>query len=682
MHEQLEASEGKWVKGRILVCGLVAFGVLGLHVRRAHFLQVESGEHFRELAEEQYLRQTELPPRRGAIHDRNGSELATSADVDSVYCNPRLVPAGAASRLAPALGMPLREVEEKLRSRRFFAWLKRRVPKAEAERVGKLEIAGVVITKEPRRYYPNAELAGPLLGFTDSDGNGIEGIEKVLDATLAGERREMSGMRDALGRDLVTEAVPDVEETSGQSVSLTIDRFVQFTAERVLKATVEKFRAQAGTAILLDVRTGEVLASATYPTYDPNKPGELGAGAPGAPKVPARNRAVTDGYEPGSTVKTFTIAAALDAGVVKPTDPWNTTGGVMKIGKYTIHDSHAHGILSTAEVLKVSSNIGAAKIGKRLGAEGLYDALRAFGFGQRTGIEMPGEQAGRLRKTESWGDIGLATVAFGQGLTATPLQIANAYATIANGGVWHAPRIVRGSKAPAERRAIDVETADVVRRMLESVTDEGGTAATLRTSLYKIAGKTGTAQKVDPGTRRYSASKYISSFAGFAPAHAPRIAMVVAIDEPVGQHFGSVVAAPAFQQIAEETLRYLGVAPADTARADAVAKHDAAPVRASARKAKAPAVEPAPELDSTEIEADADAVPDFTGMTMVEALAAGRRVGVALEIEGTGRAVSQSLEPGTGSRGGSCRISFAAPATLVVASAPQGPRRGAVRGRR
>ncbi len=677
MHEQLEASEGKWVKGRILLCGVVAFGILGLHVRRAHHLQVESGEHFRELAEEQYLRQVELPPRRGAIHDRNGSELATSADVDSVYCNPRMVPAGSAARLAPALGMPLREVEEKLRSRKFFAWIKRRVAKNEAERVQKLEIPGVTITKEPRRYYPNAELAGPLLGFTDSDGNGIEGLEKILDTTLAGERREMSGMRDALGRDLMTEVVPDVEETSGQAVSLTIDRFVQFTAERVLKATVEKFHAQAGTAIMVDVRTGEVLASATFPTYDPNKPGEIGGSGPG-PKVPARNRAVTDGYEPGSTVKTFTIAAALDAGVVKPTDLWNTTGGVMKIGKYTIHDSHAHGVLNTAEVLKVSSNIGAAKIGKRLGAEALYAGLRAFGFGQRTGIEMPGEQAGRLRKTESWGDIGLATVAFGQGLTATPLQVANAYATIANGGVWHAPRIVRGSKAPPERRAIDAETADVVRRMLESVTDEGGTAASLKTSLYKIAGKTGTAQKVDPGTRRYSATKYISSFAGFAPAHAPRIAMVVAIDEPVGQHFGSVVAAPAFQQIAEETLRYLGVAPAasDAPRPEALAKKDAAPARA--KKAKAPVIEPTPELDSTEIEADADAVPDFTGMTMAEALAAARRVGIALEIEGTGRAVSQSVEPGTGSRGGSCRISFAPPATLVAASAPA----KAVRGKR
>ncbi len=682
MHEQLEASEGKWVKGRILLCGVAAFVILGLHVRRAHHLQIESGEHFRELAEEQYLRQVELPPRRGAIHDRNGSELATSADVDSVYCNPRMVAAGSAARLAPALGMPLREVEEKLRSRKFFAWLKRRVPKAEAERVQRLEIAGVTITKEPRRYYPNAELAGPLLGFTDSDGNGIEGIEKVLDTTLAGERREMSGMRDALGRDLMTEVVPDVEETAGQAVSLTIDRFVQFTAERVLKATVEKFHAQAGTAIMVDVRTGEVLASATFPTYDPNKPGqlkseEIGGTGPGR-QVPARNRAVTDSYEPGSTVKTFTIAAALDAGVAKPTDLWNTTGGVMKIGKYTIHDSHAHGTLNTAEVLKVSSNIGAAKVGKRLGAEGLYEGLRAFGFGQRTGIEMPGEQAGRLRKTESWGDIGLATVAFGQGLTATPLQIANAYATIANGGVWHAPRIVRGSKAPPQRRAIATETADIVRRMLESVTDEGGTAASLRTSLYKIAGKTGTAQKVDPGTRRYSATKYMSSFAGFAPAHAPRIAMVVAIDEPVGQHFGSVVAAPAFQQIAEETLRYLGVAPAPT-DAQVVAKKDAHPARA--KKAKAPVVEPAPELDSTEIEADADAVPDFTGMTMAEAFAAARRVGIALEIEGTGRAVSQSVEPGTGSRGGSCRISFAPPATLVAASAPQAPR-GAVRGKR
>ena len=667
MHEQLEASEGKWVKGRILLCGLVAFGVLGLHVRRAHHLQVESGDHFRELAEEQYLRQVDLPPRRGAIHDRNGNELATSADVDSVYCNPRMLAPGSASRLAAALGMPLREVEEKLRSRRFFAWLKRRVPKAEAERVQKLELPGVTVTKEPRRYYPNAELAGPLLGFTDSDGSGIEGIEKVLDSTLAGERRAMSGMRDALGRDLLTEA-PDVEDTTGQAVSLTIDRFVQFTAERVLKATVERWRAQAGTAILLDVRTGEVLASATFPTYDPNRPGDPGQGPAGAQRVPARNRAVTDSYEPGSTVKTFTIAAALDARVVKPTDAWNTTGGVMKIGKYTIHDSHAHGILSTAEVLKVSSNIGAAKIGKRLGAEGLDHALRAFGFGQRTGIEMPGEQAGRLRRTESWGDIGLATVAFGQGLTATPLQIANAYATIANGGVWHAPRIVRGSKAPPERRAIDVATADLVRKMLESVTEEGGTAASLKTSLYKIAGKTGTAQKVDPGTRRYSSSKYISSFAGFAPAHAPRIAMVVAIDEPVGQHFGSVVAAPAFQAIAEETLRYLGVAPAPADAPGQVAK-DVAAGHPGTRRSKVLAIEPAPEQDLAEIEADADAVPDFTGMTMAEALAAARRVGVTLEVEGSGRAASQSLEPGTGSRGGSCRVSFAPPATLVAASA-------------
>jgi len=541
----------------------MSLAFLGLGYR-AFGLQVREAPRLRSMAEEQYLKEVEVGVHRGTIFDRNGAVLAQSVEVDSIYANPRQISgdkAEIARRIAEALRLRPDEVRAKLEQHRYFVWIKRRVTREEAMAVQALGIPGLGFTTEPRRFYPYGEMAGTLLGHSDVDGRGLDGVELALDTHLRGERRTVASLRDALGRELFVGGLPESQHPKANNVVLTIDKFLQYAAERALAEGVEKQRARAGTLVAMDPRTGHILAMASLPGVDPNRP-EAFRG------VEARNRAVTDPYEPGSTMKVFTVAAALDANVVRPTEMWNCENGRMQIGKHTIHDAHPHGVLSTAEVIQKSSNIGAFKIARRLGRERLHQYLLAFGFGQRTGIETPGERAGRVRPPERWGEIGLATVAFGQGITATPLQLLRALAAIGNGGVLVRPTLllkVRDATGKTiyepshtEKRVLRPEAARAMVEMLKLVTQKGGTATQAAIPGFEVGGKTGTAQKVEPGTGHYSKDKVIGSFMGLVPANEPRLAVIVVIDEPRVDHYGGLVAAPVFRRFAEEALRYLG----------------------------------------------------------------------------------------------------------------------------
>jgi cell division protein FtsI (penicillin-binding protein 3) len=684
---------GRWTRIRIAICGAV-FAILFTAVgKRAFNLQVGEADRLRAMAEEQYLREIELPPRRGRILDRNGAELASTADVDSIYCNPRRLPdlRDAARQLGRALGLDPRELEKRLAQRRFFAWVKRKVTPDEVVAVKALALPGVAFTREPRRFYPNRTLAATVMGLAGSDGRGLDGVELAFDEELRGSTSSVQGMRDALGRDLAVEGTaPDGAAGVGDDVVLTIDRYLTFITERAIADAVAAHHAKAAIGVVMDPKSGEVLAMASVPSYNPNEPA-------GASESGARNRAITDAFEPGSTMKTFTIAAAIDAGAVRPDDRFDCMNGRMMVGKYTIHDTHPHGVLTVAEVLKLSSNIGATKIARRLGRERFADALARFGFGRPTGIGLPGERAGVVRPVDKWGDIGFANVSFGQGITVTPLQMLAGVSAIAAGGVYHQPRIVSrvvqpdGSvEAPAgqpDRRVMSEATARAMLEIMRGVTEPGGTAKDAAIEGYPVAGKTGTAQKVANG--HYDASKWVSSFVGTVPAGDPRLAIMVVVDEPQGVHVGGAVAAPVFKEIAEQALRYLHVAPLPGTVAAAPAPSRAREPQPAAESDDAATGNDVPGTDLP-VYADTDGddpeladewdevagaeggraaaaapivVPNFTGMSLGQAIHAARKSGVELAFDdttgaATGVAVRQKPAAGPAARGVLCRLTF------------------------
>jgi cell division protein FtsI (penicillin-binding protein 3) len=692
---------GRWTRVRIVAFGAVLGGLFVAVGKRTYNLQVNDAERLRGMAEEQYLREVELPPRRGRILDRNGAELASTADVDSIYCNPRRLsdPREASRLLAKVLQMDRRELEKKLLQRRFFAWVKRKVTPDEAAAVKVLNLPGVAFVREPRRFYPNRALAATVMGLSGSDGRGLDGVELTYDKQLRGTASSVVGVRDALGRDLATDGMPDVPSGAGADVVLTIDRYLTFVTERAIAEGQERAHAKAVVAIAMDPGTGEILSMASVPSYNPNDPG-------GAAESGARNRAISDAYEPGSTMKTFTLAAALDAGVVRPDDRFDCLMGKMMVGKYSIHDTHPRGVLTAAEVFKYSSNIGATKIARRLGREGLSDALERFGFGRPTGVALPGERAGIIRPVEKWGDIGFANVSFGQGLTVTPLQMIAGVSAIAAGGVYHAPRIVARVVQPdgtvdtpvvgPERRVMDESAARTMLQIMRGVTEEGGTAKQAALEGYVVGGKTGTAQKVANG--HYDPDKWVSSFVGVVPLEAPRLAIIIIVDEPQGGHLGGVVAAPIFKDIAEQALRYLHVPPSQAVVAQAqapkaVAKGGRAPLGSAGAHGDddAPAAEGPPTELPVYVDADGPgddpamaeqwntvagaenghavapvtptAIPSFAGMTLGEAIRAARKSGVELAFDdATGTAsgiiLAQSPPPGPSSRGTLCRVTL------------------------
>jgi cell division protein FtsI (penicillin-binding protein 3) len=604
----------------------------------AYGLQVTDGAHYQMLADRQHVRSIEVAAPRGAILDLRGRPLAVTTEAESVFVNSHEVidVTATSERLATALGIDQGELEARLGSGKRFAWVARRVTPAQAAAVRAAKLPGIGVTTEPRRSYPGGTSAGPVLGVADIDGKGVDGIELALDDALTGKRARFTAVRDAHGKVLLEDGL--VDATPGATVTLTIDRTIQGIADAAIADAVIANKAKSGVAIVMEVGTGRVLAMASYPTFDPN--------APTVAHTAARDRGVTDVYEIGSVMKPFTIATALENGVTRPDELWDVEGGSWQVGPKIIRDVDHDVQLTTSEIIKRSSNVGAAKIGLRLGAERLAAGLRAFGFGKKTGIELPGEQSGRVRDGKTWREIELATISFGYGVTVTPLQLAAGVAAIADGGMYSPPRVIERivdgdgvvvrDHTDDKRRVISAKTAAEMLPILRSVFDKGklsGTAGTLNVPGFACGGKTGTAHKYDPALKGYSPDRYVSSFAGIAPIDHPRIVVVAVVDDPSGgDHFGSKVAGPVFARVASESLRYLGVPGGSLLPPPA----PGAPVPAAkAAPAHVDPAEPAP------IDEVAPSGPDFRGLGVARAIDRARAAGVRIEIEGSGRVASQ-----------------------------------------
>ncbi|HET9553339.1 MAG TPA: penicillin-binding protein 2, partial [Anaeromyxobacteraceae bacterium] len=597
MRQGLDAKAARWTGIRLGVVAVLFAAGFATVAWRAVQLQVVQRDRLSAEARDQYVRQYELKPRRGTIVDRSGVLLAGSADAESVFVDPEELSRrnGSAARALQALARPLaldgKALAKKVeRGAARFVWVKRRVSPAEAAAVRALAIPGVQLVTETRRYYPKLTLAGQLLGVVGDEGTGLDGVELSLDDVLRGEPAKVPSLRDGAGRVALSDAVGASRTREGARVELTIDQGLQLAAERALADAVRGSRALSGIAVAMDPATGEVLAMASWPPVNPNAPQKEGL----------RNRAVTDAFEPGSTIKTFTIAGALDRGVLKPTDALDCSAGYT-VGGHVIHDHKALGWVGPAKVLAASSNVGAARIGARLGKQGLSEALGAFGFGERSGIDLPGERKGQLPFPKA--DITLATQSFGQGLTATALQVVTAMGAIANGGKLMEPIVVRRIVDPGDGAVLDegkpvvvrqavspAAAATVARWLLGVVEDPDGTGKRARPEGWRVAGKTGTAQKADPVSGGYSADRHFSSFVGFAPAESPRVVLGVFIDEPKGEIYGGEVAAPPFREIAGYALKMLGVPPEPSSAAAAVA---AAPAPEPAAEPAEPAPGPA-----------------------------------------------------------------------------------------
>lgn len=558
---------GKGIRIRIRLIGVVFILGFALVTLRAFDLQVLQEEKWDERAERQHQKSIPLTPQRGTIYDSNGEELAVSVDVDSIYVEPGKLEdrALAAKQLAKALGLSSKKVSSKLKGNKNFVWMKRQVTPSQSESVKTLKLKGVGMIKEPRRFYPNSNIAAHLLGFTGLDPNGLEGLELKYDKMILGRGGYLVMERDAMGRGMAT-GLPQVQgATRGHDLYLTLDKNLQYIAERELADGLRKTDAKAGTVVMLEPSTGKVLAMANYPEYNPNafsryKPSQW------------RNRAVCDSFEPGSTFKVFLMAAALNDAVVSTKQKIDCENGVFRVGGKDIHDHKGYQKLTPAEIIKYSSNIGSAKIGKMLERKAFHRYIEDFGFGQQTGIDLPGEAVGMVHPADKWFEVDLAAISFGQGISVTPIQLTAAIAAIANGGYLMEPYIVdrvvdsqgqvtQQNKPRIVRKVVAQDVAQTVSQMMEMTTEDGGTAINARVPGFRVAGKTGTAQKVDAVTGGYSADKRVASFVGFLPAEDPQLVMLVTLDEPKIGVYGGLTAAPIFSRIATQAMQSLKVAP-------------------------------------------------------------------------------------------------------------------------
>jgi cell division protein FtsI (penicillin-binding protein 3) len=626
------------------------FSLLFLSVTcRAFYLQILQHEELVKKAERQHQHIVQLTPVRGAIFDCNGTPMAVSLDMGSCYAEPRRIrdAEGTAALLAPILGVSKQELTAKLSSDKGFVWVERLLAPETAARIKGLKLPGIGFVTESKRFYPNSEIASHVIGFTGVDPVGLEGIERRYDTLILGNTGYMVTERDALGREIGTKGEIIRNASPGKNLVLTLDKNIQYIVEKELARAVAGSGAKNGMALVMEPATGRVLAMANYPTFNPNATSLSHA-------ANLRNRVVADSFEPGSTFKMFLVAAALEEKVVRQGDVFNCENGKYVCGGKTIHDTHPFARLSVTDILKHSSNIGAAKIGLRLGDERLYRYLRSFGFGERTGIDLPGEASGLMRNNSHWGGVDLATISFGQGVSASAIQLAAAASAIANGGILMKPYLVQQIiddngremqrfEPQQVRRVISGETAARVTRMLESVTSDGGTGSNAAVDGFRVAGKTGTAQKADPVTHGYSGTKRTASFIGFIPADKPRLTILVVVDEPKTSPYGGVVAAPAFREIAVKSLAYLKVLPT-TAAGESIRPG----VTATAQSTEQPDSEPvAPESSSEGL-----VMPDFRGMSMRRVMQVMEKRKINIRLKGSGRATEQNPLPGHTIRGG------------------------------
>lgn len=549
---QAEYPVRRWLVLSVFFCGMVVLS------SRAVYLQLLNNDFLKEHGDARSIRVVDIPSHRGVIVDRNGEQLAMSTPVDSIWATPRKVfeDVERFPELAKAMGMSVTELHETLRDRmnRDFIYLKRHANPDLVKKVQELGIKGVSTQREYKRYYPAAEVTSHIIGFTNIDDQGQEGLELAYDNWLSGKTGKKRVLKDRLNR--IVENIESIEPSEpGKELKLSIDRRIQYLAYRELAAAVKYHGAKGGSLVMLDVRTGEVMAMVGQPSYNPNNRKTLKSHF-------YRNRAVTDVFEPGSTMKPFTITAGLESGLFKPHTPINTSPGFLKVGDHTVRDMHNYGNIDVTKVITKSSNVGASKIVLSLEPEKYWDVLSRFGFGQPTGSAFPGESSGSLKPYNTWSDVEMATMSFGYGLSVTPLQLAHAYSVLANGGVMLPVSFLKVEGSVSGIRVVEEKFTRQVRKMLETVVSAKGTGKRAAVRGYRVIGKTGTVHKSFRGG--YSEDRYLSLFAGIAPASQPRFAMVVLIDEPKsGSHYGGVVAAPVFSRVMEGTFRILNIPPDD-----------------------------------------------------------------------------------------------------------------------
>lgn len=540
-------------RSKLIVAG-IALAFVGL-AGRAAWVQVFGNEFYRKQGEVRFARTLDLPANRGRIFDRNGLLLATSVPVPSIWAIPEDVEHDKTklAHLAKLLEMPLPELMKKLEEdERSFVWLKRQVDEATARQIASLDIKGIYQRKEYRRQYPEGEAAAHVVGFTSVEDHGQEGVELAFNKDLAGRPGSRRVIKDRMGR-IVEDVGEQVPPSDGRDLQLSIDSKVQFFAYQKLRDAVLENKAKAGSVVVLDVHTGEVLALANYPSYSPSKRQNL-TGAQ------LRNRALTDTFEPGSTMKPFIAALALEKGMVKPGTPIQTAPGRITIGGSTITDAHPHGVLTVAEVIQKSSNVGTVKMAMQMQPREMWDLYTQVGLGQKPQLPFPGIVSGKLRAPKTWRPIEQATMSYGYGLSTSLFQLARAYSVFARDGELVPVTLLKAEGAAAGMRVLQPQTAQAVRQMLHLATQNGGTAPKAQAMGYSVGGKTGTAHKQEG--KGYAERKYRGFFVGVAPVENPRIVVAVMIDEPTaGKYYGGDVAAPVFSATVQQTLRMLGVQP-------------------------------------------------------------------------------------------------------------------------
>jgi cell division protein FtsI (penicillin-binding protein 3) len=625
---------------RVLMLAAVMAVAFASLTARLGWLQLVRHAELAALAERQYSRTVVLPAQRGPIVDRAGAALATSAVAESLYAQPRSVgdPVRVAERLAPIIDAPIADVHLALTSSRPFVWIKRKLEPAVAEHVKALREPGLGFLPEPLRLYPNRELAAHVIGFEGVEG-GLEGIERAWNGELGGTSGKAIVGRDALGRDVMSQHILEAP-APGHGVMLTIDKTIQYVAEREIDAAFRRTNSRAAMAIVMEPRTGDILALAIRPTFNPNAFADVPS------RDVWRNRAVTDPFEPGSTFKVILAAAALQERVVGPEDRIYAENGSITIAKTAIHDWKKFGWLTFAEVLQNSSNIGSIKVGLALGRDRYYRYMTAFGFGALTGVGLAGESRGLLRDPQRWSALSLPTMSIGQEVSVTALQMVSAIAAVANGGTLMQPRLVRAVfdadgretrrfEPKAVRQVIAPDTARTLSRLLVKVV-EAGTGHYAAIPGYEVAGKTGTAQKLDPATRRYSRAPGVLSFIGFVPASDPRLAMLVLLDEPKNEQWGSEAAAPIFSAIGRDVVRHLDIPPADSQ-----------PVQIMTGPVDSPAPPRVTLVSTAAGDAGPSTMPDLKGRSLRQSLATLAAFGVQVSVEGQGRVSAQEPAPGT-----------------------------------
>jgi cell division protein FtsI (penicillin-binding protein 3) len=657
--------------GRALfVAAFIGFWMF-LIAARLVYLQFSQYDSLVNRARQQQQNSIETSAQRGELLDRHGSELARSVQTVSLFLDPEGIDAEtldhSAQQVAKILNLKesdlVKDFRDGLEQKRRFIWIARRLDADVAAKITALNLPGINTRLEPKRFYPNGSLASHVLGYVGLDGQGLGGVEQSYNEKISGEPGQLFLEKDANGKPYESY---EIAAKPGQTVVLTIDQSIQYLAEQALQDAVQRSHAKSGTVIVLDPRSGEILALANAPTFDPNKVAE-------AKPETRSNWALQNIYEPGSTFKIVAYSAAIEKKLVRPEDHIDCQMGAITVAGRLVHDHHPYGLLTISEALAKSSNVAAIKLGLRVGDETMYDYIKRFGFGSKTGIELPGETSGIVRKVEHWQPSSIGSIAMGQEVGVTPVQMVAAFGALANDGVRFAPHLIREVRGadgtvvyraePEQRRVVSAETATALRGMLEGVT-LNGTAKKAQLDGYSAAGKTGTAQKIDPQTKAYSHTKFVGSFVGFAPVSNPQVAIIVVIDEPAGAYHGGDVAAPIFREVAEQILPSLGVEPDIETKSvpDLIAQVNENPERAEKlreeqaeseqqRQATMPTVDSNGGRGGEVVYASATKkailMPDLRGRSVRDVARTCAQLGLQVEARGEGRVLKQNPSAGT-----------------------------------